>query len=76
MAASAAAIIAVAGSGGVPLPEIMAQYLTGGGQLSLIVSPRPFIEALGLILVVSLCATIYPVSVANAITPLKAMEQK
>jgi ABC-type lipoprotein release transport system permease subunit len=76
MMVSTIIIFAVAGSGGLRLPAIVAQYLVGGGELSLIVSPRPYIEAIGLIFVVSLCATIYPVSVANAITPLKAMNEK
>jgi putative ABC transport system permease protein len=76
MIASVIVIAAVIGAGGLPLPSIMAQYLIGGGGLSLILSPRPFIEAVGLVLVVSLFATMYPLSVANAITPLRAMTAK
>ena len=76
MIASAIVILAVTSAGGLPLPAIMAQYLVGGGELSLTLSLRPFIEALGTVLIVSLCATLYPISVAGAITPLKAMSLK
>jgi putative ABC transport system permease protein len=69
-------LLAMIGSGGLPLPSIMAQYLIGGGGLKLIISPRPFIEALGVVLAVSFLATIYPIRVATAITPLKAMTGK
>ena len=69
-------LLTMIGSGGLPLPSIMAQYLIGGGDLKLIISPRPFIEALGVVLAVSFLATIYPIRVATAITPLKAMTGK
>jgi ABC-type antimicrobial peptide transport system permease subunit len=54
----------------------MQQYLVGGGGLRLLFTPRPFIEALVLILAVSALATVYPIRVATAITPLKAMSGK
>jgi ABC-type lipoprotein release transport system permease subunit len=76
MVVSIIVILAISASGGLPLPDIMAQYLVGGGDLRLIFSARPFIEAMVLILVVSAFATIYPVRVATAITPLKAMTGK
>jgi ABC-type lipoprotein release transport system permease subunit len=76
MMASAAMIAIVAASGGIELPEIMAQYLVGGGKLELIVSARPFLEALGIVCAVSTAATIYPIRVATAITPLKAMTDR
>ncbi|MBN1982023.1 MAG: ABC transporter permease [Chitinivibrionales bacterium] len=61
---------------GFALPQIMQQYLLGGGTLQLLVTARPFIESLGIIVVVSVLATLYPIRVATAITPLKAMSQK
>ncbi|MGB7570041.1 MAG: FtsX-like permease family protein [Chitinivibrionales bacterium] len=76
MLLSLVVILAVGGSGGVQLPDIMAQYLVGGGKLDLVISARPFIEALTLVLVVCALATIYPIRVAIAITPLKAMAGK
>jgi len=72
-----ALLIAIAGrSGGVPLPDVVAQYLIGGGQLPLLFTARPFIEAVMLVFVVSVSATIYPIQVATSITPLKAMNRK
>ena len=76
MIVSIIVILAIRASGGLPLPDIMAQYLMGGGDLKIIFSARPFIEAFVLILGVSVLATIYPVRVATAITPLKAMTGK
>jgi ABC-type lipoprotein release transport system permease subunit len=51
----------------------MSQYLVGGGSLPLLVSVRPFVEAGALVVAVSALATLYPIRVATAITPLKAM---
>jgi putative ABC transport system permease protein len=61
---------------GIMLPDIIQQYLTGGGVMPLLLSPQPFIEALAVILAVSTIATLYPIKVATAITPLKAMSVK
>jgi putative ABC transport system permease protein len=61
---------------GIMLPDIMQQYLTGGGILPLLLSPQPFIEAFVVILAVSTIATLYPIKVATSITPLKAMSVK
>jgi ABC-type antimicrobial peptide transport system permease subunit len=44
--------------------------------MPLLLSPLPFIEALAVILAVSIIATLYPIKVATAITPLKAMSVK
>jgi putative ABC transport system permease protein len=73
MIASLVLLLAVSNAGGAPLPGIMAQYLVGGGNLNLLISARPFAEALAVVLAVSVLATIYPIRVATAITPLKAM---
>jgi putative ABC transport system permease protein len=66
-------LIASFGSGGVQLPDIVAQYLVGGGPLNLVISPVPFLTGVGLVLVVSFLATLYPIRVAVDISPLKAM---
>ncbi len=63
-------------SGGIALPDIVQQYLTGGGALHIAFSIRPFLVAGALVSTVSLIATIYPVNVATVITPLKAMSGK
>jgi ABC-type lipoprotein release transport system permease subunit len=76
MFVSAIMVITVSLSGGIALPDVMAQYLIGGGKLELIVSVRPFLEAIGIVLFVSTVATIYPVRVATSITPLKAMTDR
>ena len=76
MAVSLILILIVNSGSGIMLPDIMQQYLVGGGKLGLILTPRPFIEALVLIVVVTALATIYPIRVATAITPLKAMSGK
>ena len=69
-------LIAVAGSGeGILLPDIVQQYLTGGSGIPLILTIRPFAEACVIVIVVSLLATLYPIRVATAVTPLKAMTE-
>jgi ABC-type lipoprotein release transport system permease subunit len=40
------------------------------------IEPLPFVAALLTVVAVSVLATIYPVSVATAITPLKAMNDR
>jgi putative ABC transport system permease protein len=65
-------LIAAFGNG-IIMPDVVQQYLVGGGPLRLLISPRPFIEAFGLIIMVSLLATLYPIRVATSVTPLKAM---
>jgi len=61
---------------GLPLPETVSQFLIGGGPLKLHVSVMPFIQALVVVIFVSIIATIYPVRVATSITPLKAMSDR
>jgi len=67
------ALLAFGGSGGFPLPETISQFLIGGGFLPLKITATPFAIALVTVVGVSVLATIYPVSVATSITPLKAM---
>jgi putative ABC transport system permease protein len=74
--AASAAFLAVFGSGGLPLPEQVSQFLIGGGALPLRAGPASFAIALAAVVVVSVLATVYPVKVATAITPLKAMSDR
>lgn len=64
------------GSRGIQLPDIVSQYLVGGGALEIIVTPAPFINSLILVLSVSFLATIYPTRVAVSVSPLMAMSGK
>jgi ABC-type lipoprotein release transport system permease subunit len=81
MALSLAAVLAtgvagVAGPGGLPLPDSISQYLIGGGALPLRLAAAPFLEALAIVGAVSVLATLYPIRVATAITPLAAMSER
>jgi putative ABC transport system permease protein len=69
-------ILFVGANGGITMPDVVQQYLTGGGNLPLLLSVRPFAVATGLIVAVSFLATLYPVRVATGITPLTAMSVK
>jgi putative ABC transport system permease protein len=75
MAAALAAIAALA-KGGLRLPELVSQFLIGGGALRLRAGVLPFAIAMALVVLVSVLATIYPVRVAASITPLKAMSER
>lgn len=66
-------LIIIFGQSGIPLPDIVSQYLVGGGNLPLTLSLSPFTQALLVILLVSVLATLYPIRVATKILPLKAM---
>ena len=73
----AAGVVLIAlGKKGIALPEIVSQFLIGGGSLKLYPSVGPFVTGLLVVIVVSVLATLYPVRVATAITPLKAMSDK
>ena len=61
---------------GIPLPDTIAQFLVGGGRLPLEIRFMPFVQALAVVVGVSVLATLYPVKVATSITPLKAMSDK
>lgn len=69
-------VLIISFSGGISLPEIMSQYLVGGGQLRLQLSIMPFVLGLALVLLVSLLATLYPIRVATKVSPLAAMSAK
>jgi putative ABC transport system permease protein len=71
-----AALLLVVTRTGLPLPETISQFLIGGGSLRMTIEPLPFVAALLTVVAVSVLATIYPVSVATAITPLKAMNDR
>ena len=64
------------GAGGLPLPETISQYLIGGGPLALRLAAAPFLEALGIVIAVSIVATLYPIRVATGISPLAAMGER
>jgi len=70
------AIVLVNMGEGIILPDIIQQYLVGGGPLPLRLTIRPFLEALVIICLVSVLSTLYPVRVATRISPLKAMTEK
>ncbi len=61
---------------GIPMPDLISQYLVGGGPIPLTIRVLPFIEALVVVALVSVLATLYPVRVATNITPLKAMSDR
>jgi putative ABC transport system permease protein len=70
------ALLLVLRPGGIPLPETISQYLIGGGNLPLRLSVLPFAQALAIVIAASAIATLYPIRVATAITPLRAMSDK
>jgi putative ABC transport system permease protein len=78
LAAMALSLLAVlaAGKGGLPLPETISQYLIGGGPLALRLAAAPFLEALAIVIAVSVIATLYPIRVATGISPLAAMGER
>jgi ABC-type lipoprotein release transport system permease subunit len=69
-------LVGLIGPGGIVLPDIVSQYLVGGGPLHLVVTPGPLVTGLVLVLVVSLTATAYPIRVAVSVPPLQAMGGK
>jgi putative ABC transport system permease protein len=75
LAASGAAALAFSRSG-VALPDLVAQFLVGGGPVPIRASAWPFLMGVLVVAAVSVLATLYPVSVATKITPLKAMSDK
>lgn len=68
--------IAVFSGGGILLPDLISQFLVGGGPIPIMPSFWPFALGVVVVAVVSVLATLYPVSVATRITPLKAMSDK
>ncbi|MBN1523799.1 MAG: ABC transporter permease [Spirochaetales bacterium] len=74
--AAAFLLTVLLGPSGVPLPDIVSQYLIGGGNLPLLLNAKPFIEAIAVVVIVSILATLYPIRVATKISPLQAMLNK
>lgn len=74
MALSLVLILAL--QNGVQLPELMSQYLVGGGPLKIALAPEPFVLGVVLVFAVSILATLYPVRVATKVSPLAAMSGK
>ena len=70
------ALIVGIGDRGIQLPDVVAQYLVGGGPMKLELTPGPFVLGLLLVVAVSFLATLYPTRVAVGISPLKAMSGK
>jgi putative ABC transport system permease protein len=75
LVASALATLAFSRSG-VTLPDIVSQFLVGGGAIPIKASPLPFVAGTLVVALVSVLATLYPVRVATNITPLKAMSAR
>ena len=74
--AVAAVLLLALKPGGIPLPDTISQFLIGGGNLPLQLSVLPFVQALVIVIAASIIATLYPIRVATAITPLRAMSDK
>ena len=69
-------LILAAGRGGLPLPDVVSQFLIGGGPLPMVLAAGPFLTALAVVVAVSVLATISPIRVATRITPLAAMSDR
>jgi putative ABC transport system permease protein len=70
------ALVAAVGPGGIALPDLVSQYLVGGGPLHLVLSPVPFVTGLVLVALVSVLATLYPTRVAVSVPPVQALGGK
>lgn len=60
----------------VQLPDLVAQYLVGGGPLTIRLEAGPFIQGFLLVVAVSVLATLYPTRVAVSVSPMKALGGK
>ena len=69
-------LILATGRRGLPLPDVVSQFLIGGGPLPLALAVGPFVTALAVVVAVSVLATIAPIRVATRITPLAAMSDR
>ncbi len=69
-------VILVLSRTGIALPDTVAQFLSGGGVLPIRPTVAPFLQALAVVSLVSVLATLYPVRVATSITPLRAMNDR
>lgn len=73
--AISAILILIFGRTGILLPGPVSQFLTGGGRLYPELSVVTIAQALLLIVLITILATIYPLRVATRVTPLKAMSE-
>jgi putative ABC transport system permease protein len=69
------ALILVFSATGIQLPQVIAGFLVGGGRLYLSFEPVLILQALLVIIVISIAATLYPLRVATKVTPMKAMAE-
>ena len=70
-----AVLILIAGRVGIALPGPVSQFLIGGGRLYPELSLATVGQALLIIVVITILATLYPLRVATRVTPLKAMSE-
>jgi putative ABC transport system permease protein len=70
-----AVLILIAGRVGIALPGPVSQFLIGGGRLYPMLNIATVGQALLIIVVITILATLYPLRVANKVTPLKAMSE-
>ncbi len=61
---------------GLVIPKMIAEVLFGGGRLYFIFSFSSIVMGFLLILIISILATWYPIKLATAIAPVKAMSEK
>jgi ABC-type lipoprotein release transport system permease subunit len=73
--AVSAALLLVFGHIGIALPGPVSQFLIGGGRLYPELSIATVGQAMLIIVVITVLATLYPLRVANKVTPLKAMSE-
>jgi putative ABC transport system permease protein len=69
-------LILAVGRRGLPLPDVVSQFLIGGGPLPMALAVGPFVTALAVVIAVSILATIAPIRVATRISPLAAMSDR
>jgi len=70
-----AVLILIAGRVGIVLPGPVSQFLIGGGRLYPELRLATVGQALLIIVVITILATLYPLRVATRVTPLKAMSE-
>ncbi|UCB45730.1 MAG: FtsX-like permease family protein [Spirochaetota bacterium] len=70
-----AVLLLVSGRIGIALPGPVSQFLIGGGRLYPSLSMTTVGQALLIIVLITILATLYPLRVANKVTPLKAMSE-
>ncbi|MBP7030406.1 MAG: FtsX-like permease family protein [Spirochaetes bacterium] len=61
---------------GMAIPKMLSEILIGGGKLYFVLTPSPYILGILIIVIISILATLYPVSIATKIPPVRAMSEK